>query len=235
MRNLYMVLLGAALFVSPLCFGAEQLRCPARVTQMVMEKGHYSPMQGATFGLQDFSATMVARGKTSPLCFMRTTEVQQGEVFISSESLTALFAQKIQQSQSKMSDIKVEIKDNEAHLSGKTKKGISIPFEIQGPVSTDGKVLLLQAKKIKATGIPVKGLLGMLGKHLSSIIGSESMNGVSAKGDTLIFEPAKIAHVTGRLASAQLTPKGLVIVFAKEPPAKPGGAQPASVKQTAAH
>ena len=181
-----------------------------------MEKGQYSPLQGSMFNLQDFAANMVARGKTSPLCFARTTEIQHGEVFIGAESLTKLFAQKAQQSNSSVSELKVEVKDSAVHLSGKVHKGIDIPFEIEGPISTDGTVLILHAKRIKAEGIPVKGLLGMVGVHLGSMIGSESVDGVAVKGDTLVFEPVKIAHVRGKITKADLTSKGLMLTFGPE-------------------
>lgn len=194
---------------------AEQLRCPSPVTKMTMEKGQYSPLEGATFNLQDFAANMVARGKTSPLCFARTTDVLHGQAFISSDSLTKLFAQKVQQSNASLSDLKVEIKGDAAHLSGKVHKKIDIPFEIEGPISTDGTVLILHTKKIKAEGIPVKGLLGMVGVHLGSLLGSESVNGVAAKGDMLVFEPAKIAHVRGRITSARISTDGLTITFGR--------------------
>ena len=193
--------------------GAEQLRCPSPVTKMTMQRGQYSPLEGATFDLQDFAANMVARGKTSPLCFARTADVLRGQAFISSESLTKLFAQKVQQANTSVSDVKVEIKGDEAHLSGRVHKKIDIPFEIEGTVSTDGTVLILHAKKIKAEGIPVKGLLGMLGVHLGSLLGSESVNGVAAKGDTLVFDPAKIAHVRGRITNASISTDGLTITF----------------------
>jgi hypothetical protein len=180
---------------------------------MTMEKGQYSPVEGATFNLQDFAANMVALGKTSPLCFQRTTDVLRGRAFISSESLTKLFAEKAQQSDASVSDLKVEIKGDSAHISGKVHKGIDIPFEIEGPISTDGTVLILQTKKIKAEGIPVKGLLGMVGVHLGSLLGSQSVDGVVAKGDTLVFEPSKIAHLRGRITSARISTAGLTITF----------------------
>lgn len=191
----------------------EPVRCPAHVTKMMLEKGEYSPQEGATFNLENFSATMVARGKASPLCFQRETHIHRGSVWISAESLTTMFSQKLHQSTSKITEIKVEMKDNIAHLSGKVQKGIKIPFEIDGPVSTDGTVLILEAKKVKAEGVPIKGLLGMIGKDLGSILNEESATGVGAKGDTLIFEPAKIAHVHGKMTAAEITAKGLRLTF----------------------
>ncbi len=179
-----------------------------------MDNGQYSPVEGAVFNLRNFAATMVARGKEMPLCFARMTQVQQGQVFISSESLTRLFQRKIQQSKSQVTDIKIEMDDNAVHLSGKLHKGVAVTFEIEGPVSTDGTALLLRAKQIKAEGLPMKGLLEMLGKNLGSLLGSESVDGVTAQGDTLVFQPSTIAYVRGSIAKVQPTPKGLMIMFA---------------------
>jgi hypothetical protein len=192
---------------------ADTLRCPARVTSMEMTKGDYSPIPGATFELQNFSALMTARGNNSPLCFNRMTEISHGQVFISSASLTHLFDQKIAQSNSKMKDVKVEIKDNLAHLTGTMKKGVDVHFEIEGPVSTDGTNLILKAKKIKAAGIPMKMLMGMLGEHLGNLLASESIDGVKAVNDELIFVPASISHVVGRIAKLELTNEGLRLDF----------------------
>jgi hypothetical protein len=196
---------------------AENVHCPQPVTFLAMDRGEYSSMPGAVFDLQHFAARMVARGKTQPLCSARTTEIQHGEVFISSESITKIFGQKIKQSGSKISDLQVEVKENELHLKGKVHKGIDIPFEVAGPVSTDGSNLKLEARKIKAEHLPVKGLMGMLGMHLSSLLQSEQAQGVMAQGNTLVFEPAKIAHVQGRISAVHLTAKGVEISFAESP------------------
>jgi hypothetical protein len=194
----------------------EPVTCPAHVTRMVMEKGEYSPQEDATFHLENFSATMIARGKSSPLCFQRETHIHRGKVCISAESLTALFSRKLLQSASKISDIKVELKDNAAHLSGKVHKGINISFDIEGPVSTDGNMLILEVKKIKAEGLPVKGLLEMIGKDLGSMLKSDSASGISAKGEALIFDPAKVAHAHGKILNAEITEKGLMLTFSGE-------------------
>lgn len=180
---------------------------------MEVSKGDYSPLPGATFELQNFSALMTARGNSSPLCFNRMTEISHGQVFVSNTSLTHLFEQKVEQSNSKIKNVKVEIKDNLAHLTGTMKKGMDLHFEIEGPVSTDGTNLILTAKKIKADGLPVKALLGMVGKHLGDLLQSESVDGVKADGDKLIFVPASISHVRGHIAKAEMTSQGLMLDF----------------------
>jgi hypothetical protein len=182
---------------------------------MKMQRGSYSPQPGSVYDLRDFEAEMVARGKTAPLCFMRITEIRTGEVFVTPESLTHMFQQKLSQNpNSKMSEIKVETRDdNTVHISGKVKKKITMPFDIEGPVSTDGRNLILNAKKIDAGKLPVKWLMGMLGENLAKMIGSESVSGVVAKNNTLIFQLSQIAHVEGHISKLQTTNKGLLVTF----------------------
>ena len=72
---------------------------------------------------------------------------------------------------------------------------------------------MLHATSIKAGALPMKGLLDMLGKHLDSMLQSESIGGVRVNNDTIIFEPEKIAHVRGRIASADVKPEGLLVKF----------------------
>ncbi len=189
--------------------------CPSPRTHMYMEKGSYSPQPGSVFELTDFDADMVARGKTAPLCFTRVTEIKTGTVFVSSDSLTHMFSRKIGQSgHSKVSDVKVEThEDGTAKLSGKMKDHGGVSFSIDGPVSTDGRNLILQGKKIDAAKLPVKWLLGLMGKNLGSMMGSESVSGVLAKGNTLIFQPSQISHVEGHISKMQVTNKGLVLTF----------------------
>ena len=197
---------------------ADKVQCPQPVTYLSMDRGEYSSIPGAVIGLQHFAARMVARGKTQPLCSARTTEIQRGEIFIGTQSLTRIFGQKIEQSGSKISDLKVEVKDDQIHLKGKVHKGIDIPFEVAGPVSTDGTNLKVEAKKVKAEHLPVKALMGMVGMHLSSLLQSEQAQGVTAQGNTLIFEPDKIAHVQGRISAVHLTPNGIDISFVNTRP-----------------
>lgn len=185
---------------------------------MVIDKGQYSPQPGAVFELSDFAATLVARGKTQPLCSMRTTEVEHGDVFITPESLSRIFNRKATQAKSNISDIKIEIDKGTLHLKGKMHKKIDIPFDIEGSVSTDGANLILHANKIHAEGLPVKGLLHMVGMHLSSLMQGDKMNGVTATEDTLIFEPEKISHIRGKIASATVANNGLAISFVRDTP-----------------
>jgi len=207
-------------FLLPL-LGADQIKCPAPVTHLSTPKGEYSPQSGVVFALSDFSADMVQLGKKSPLCFVRITDIRQGDIFVSSQSLSHEFQSKFEQSgESKITDFQVETKEHVVHLKGKMKKLIPISFTLEGPVSTDGNTLIFHATKIKADGLEIKGLLDVLGKHLGSLMQSESVNGVIVQGDTIVFRPEQIAHVRGHIVSADITRKGLFVRFAQAEPVK---------------
>jgi hypothetical protein len=195
---------------------AALAKCPPPVTHISMNKGDYSPQPGVRFALGDFEANQVARGKASPMCYMRMTDIQHGDVFIDTNSLSKEFVSKTDDSGAAVHNLKIEIKDNLVDLKGTIKKVIPISFTMEGPVTTDGHLLIFHAKSIKADGIPMKGLLDMLGKHLDTLLQSESVGGVSVKDDTILFEPEKIAHVRGHIQSAQVTPQGLAVKFAPQ-------------------
>jgi hypothetical protein len=219
-------LLGGLLLSFTVPIGAEQLKCPEPVTHITVAQGQYSPLPGTVFDLRDFRAELIRRGKNSPVCFQRWTDISRGDVFVSSQSLSNMFEQKVKQSESSISDIKVETKSgNKVRLSGKIKKLVWLPFSIEGPVSTNGRTLELQAKSIKAAGIPMEKLLDTLGKELSSIIKSESVNGVAVNGDTLIFQPELISHVRGHINSFEVTAEGLRVQFAAVPPVESKASQ----------
>lgn len=215
MRNSLFALAGIILSCCSLR-AAEEVTCPAPVTSMEMQKGEYSPVPGVVFNLQNFVAVMVARGKQLPLCMARTANIQHGQVSMSDASLTKIFAQKLGQTDSSIKDMAISASGEGIKLTGKVHKGIDLPFDIEGPLSTDGKLLILHATKIKAEGIPVKGLLGLVGKNLASLFNPGPGSGVLVKENTLIFDPLELAHVRGRIQSARSVAHGLVLNFAPE-------------------
>ncbi len=208
-RRLTFLLLTAA----PLSFAAEPVKCPPFPSRIDVESGAYSSQPGVTFKLREFAADMVSRGKISPLCFLRVAVVEHGEVFVSSESLSHIFERKLKEGNSNVSDVKLETGEGTARLTGKVKKLVPIPFTIEGPVSTDGTVINLEAKTIKAVGIPVKGLLEMVGAHLSSLMSSGNLNGVKTTGNKISFVPEQLGHIKGHIDQAVASPHGLTLKY----------------------
>lgn len=192
----------------------QQLKCPPAVTGMVMQRGQIFPLPGAAFTLQDLAATMHQRGKTVPYCLVFFTDIHGGKASISTESLSRLASEKVQeQSQTEIKDLQIGVEGNSLRLKGKVHKVIDIDFELDGTLSTDGRVMIFHANHIKVKGIQVKDLLNALGVHLSSLVYSQEEKGVEAKDDNLIFDPWKIAYLRATITSIQLAPTGLTVNF----------------------
>ncbi len=190
--------------------------CSATPSHIAMT-GTFSSQPGVTFALRHFVATLVPLGKTAPECFQKMTVVSRAEIFVSNDSLTEVFAAKLGTTESKIKDFNVHNGVGKVTLTGNLSKVVPIHFAITGPVTTDGRVLLLDAKDIKADGIPIKALLGLVGEHLGNVLKLKGMKGIAVEGNTLSFAPEEIAHLKGYLTGVETTDAGLTLRYGARP------------------
>ena len=203
----------AVLFVPGVLLAAPASGCPAHPSHIELLSGSFNSQPGVSFRLRHFVANLVPMGKTAPACFQKMTVVSRAEIFVSNESLSKLFTEKLETSDSKIKDFKVSNGTGKVTLSGKIKKLIPIQFSIEGPVTTDGTSLRVEAHSIKADGIPVKALLGLVGEHLSSVLAMKGMPGISVEENSLSFAPEQIAHLKGHIRSVESTATGLILRY----------------------
>ncbi len=196
---------------------AEKALCTDAPSQILMESGTYSSEPGVMFVLHHFQASLVPMGRTAPACLQKMTDVAHASIFVSNESLTQVFAKKLSESDSKIKDFKVVHDVGKVTLTGEIVKLVPIRFAIEGPVSTDGTRLIIAASKINADGIPIKMLLGMVGQHLSSVLGLKGVDGVSVDGNTISFLPEKVAHLKGYISSVESSAAGLTLHYGRRP------------------
>ncbi len=213
----FLSLLPAAFAAGTAWAQTPQPPCPDASSHITIDNGSYSSEPGVAFLLHHFSATLVPDGKTVPSCLEKMTDVAHADIFVSNESLTRVFAKKLGATDSHIHDLKIVHDFGRVTLSGEIQKLVPIKFSIEGPVSTDGTVLSMNAEKITADGIPVKLLLTMVGEHLSSVLGFKGVNGVTVNGNVMSFSPEKIAHLRGFLESIEATPKGLTLHYGRRP------------------
>ena len=192
----------------------EAVTCPTP-SALAVDRGTYAPRKGVVFLLENYSATMVPEGKKMPQCTEKMNNIEHGRIVVSGESLGRMFDQKMQKSgERKITDLKVEMKGDHVAISGKVHKVLPIPFSVEGPVdSPNGSDLRLHADKVKATGIPIKGLLDMVGVELGSLLNPGANKGVVVKGDDLYFLPEKLGHVHGHIQRVQVSGNKLVVDF----------------------
>ena len=217
-----MKLLALALFfITPILQAQSQAQnqpqpraqtCP-HASHISLDSGTFSSQPGVTFTLRHFVATLVPRTKVLPTCLEKDTVMTRGEIFVSNESLTEVFTSKLSVTESKIQGFKVRNGVGQVTLSGHITKIVPIDFSIVGPVTTDGTSLLLDASKIKADGIPIKALLGMVGEHLSAVLKLNGVPGITVTDNKLAFSPEQIAHLKGHIESVETTDKGIILRY----------------------
>jgi hypothetical protein len=185
--------------------------CPQDISHISISSGSFSSQPGVSFHLRHFIATLVPVGKKAPACNDRMTVVSHGEIFIDNDSLTKVFNEKLGSAESKIKGFRVENGEGKVTLSGRITKMIPIAFTVEGPVTTDGTLILLSAKTLKADGIPIKGLLAMVGQHMNSVLGIKGMDGITVDQDVLSFSPERVAHLKGHIESVETTSQGLTL------------------------
>ena len=195
---------------------AQKVECPVGASHIDMTRGSYSSQPNVVFQLRNFHAALVPLGKTAPLCFEKMTVVSHAEIFVSNRALSEIFSEKLQKSDSKIKDFRVENGMTSATLSGSITHLIPIHFSVEGPVTTDGTDIRLNADKIKADGIPLKALLALVGEHLNAILKLNGVDGVKIDGNALSFSPEKVAHLKGHIAQVITSADGLTLRYATD-------------------
>lgn len=221
------LVLGTLLMAS-LAWGTQIPPCPTTST-INISKGQYAARPGVEFAIENYSAHMVPRGKQSPLCFIKVNEVEHGHVVVSDVSLSNLFEQKIAKSH-QISDLKVHLKNGHVAISGKMHKGLPVPFTVEGPVDTDGRQIQLHAEKVKAGGLPIKGLLAALGMELDSLLHPGANKGVTVKGNAIFFDPLVVGNISGHIEHVQIVGQNLVVDFGSHRATLAQAAEPKKVK-----
>ena len=208
---------------------AQANPCPSQVSHIAMETGSYSAQPGVTFDLRHFVASLVPQGNKAPECFAKVTMVSRAEIFISNESLTHVFSEKLGRTDSKIKNLKIENGLGKVTLSGSISKLMPIQFTISGPVTTDGTALLLNAHQITADGIPVQALMKIVGEDLGSMLGLKGVNGITVEDNRMSFFPEQIAHLRGFISSVETTNEGLILKYGRKPAVR-AAAHPAAFR-----
>jgi hypothetical protein len=145
-------------------------------------------------------------------------DVDTAEIAITAQALTALMnSYVLAQENSPIKDVTVEFKGDRLIQKGKVRKGIEVPFEIEGSLSaTPSGEIRMHAEKIKAAKIPVKGLLDLIGKDLSSLVKSDAAKGMRVEGDDIILSPRGLTpppHLQGKITRVGIVGGKLVQHF----------------------
>ena len=118
---------------------------------------------------------------------------------------------------SPLTGLSIIVEKGHVKVKGKLHDKGDIPFETEGILTptADGK-LRLHSEKIKAMHVPVKGLMGLFGIDLGSLITEGKVPGVQAQGDDLLLDLEQILpppHIEGKVVSVRMEGEKIIQIF----------------------
>ncbi len=156
-----------------------------------------------------------------------TLRLRAADLAMDGASLTALLQLALATHPSPLREVRVTIENGELHAAGKLQKGLPVPFSMTAIVSAapDGS-MRLHATKLKAVGVPVKGLLDLLGLDMGTLMKMPPGSGMRADGDDLLMDTAAMLpppQTEGRLQRATVAGNRLSMRMAgaASPPPRP--------------
>lgn len=187
--------------------------------------------EGVVLDVRSLDGEFVSRRKDEPPMFddpeSYTLRIRAADLAMDSASLTNLLQQAFNAHASPVRDVRVTIENGELHASGKLHKGVPVPFSMTATVSAaaDG-AMRLHAKEVKAVGVPVKGLLDLVGLQMDTLVKMPPGSGMRADGDDLLMDTAAILpppRTEGRLQRVAVTGNRLTMQMTGPgaPPARP--------------
>jgi hypothetical protein len=158
--------------------------------------------------------------------------VDAGETAIDAASLNAImndrvFAPGPVHGEPPVENLVLKVEDGMVKQKGKLDKKIDIPFSVKAVVepTPDGKIRV-HSKSIKSVGLPVKGLMKILGLEMDDMLKVEPGRGVAVDDNDFIIDPETMLpppHLKGRVTAVRIEGDQIVQVFGDGPPAKGGG------------
>lgn len=145
-------------------------------------------------------------------------EIDTAEVAVTPATMTALMNSHVLAYEgSPIKDVQIAIKGDRLVQKGTVRKGVELPFEIEGSLAaTPEGEIRMHAEKIKAGKLPVKGLLHVFGKDLDDLVKTGGSRGMRIEGDDIILAPRGLTpppHMEGRVTRVAVLSGKIVQVF----------------------
>ena len=187
---------------------------------------------GVVLQVRALDGEFVSRGAGQPPVFddpkSYTVKLRGADISMDVASLNALLRQSLAtQPSSPLKDVTISLEDGALKAKGKLQKGVSVPFSMTASVSAspDGSIRL-HATRLKAVGVPVKGLLDLLGLDVASLMKMPPGSGLRADGDDLLMDPTALLpppRMEGKVKTVTVSGNRLVMQLAGAgaPPKRP--------------
>lgn len=149
--------------------------------------------------------------------------IDAGEIAMSTASLTALMNNYVfAYRKAPIKDLEITT-DEKGRLEqqGVLDKGVDIPFKTKAVIlpNGDGRIRI-HAKSIKAAGLPVKGLMGLLGIEMDDMVKLQAGRGIMVDDNDFILDPQWMLpppRIRGNVTSVRIEGDDVVQVFGGGP------------------
>ena len=186
---------------------------------------------GVILNVRALDGEFVSRGAGQPPVFddprSYTVKLRGADLSMDVASLNALLRQALSTQPSPLKDVEIALEDGALKAKGKLQKGVPVPFSMTATVSAspDGAIRL-HATKLKAVGVPVKGLLDLLGLDVASLMKMPPGSALRADGDDLLMDPTALLpppRMEGKVKAVSVSGNRLVMQLtgAGAPPKRP--------------
>ena len=159
--------------------------------------------------------------------------VDAGEIAMDEASLNALMNEHVFVGHKPpVKDLEITLEDGLIKQKGTLDKKIDIPFKTKGTVEAtpDGKIRV-HAKSIKGLGLPVKGLMKVLGIEMDDMLKMEAGHGLTVDDNDFIIDPQQMLpppRMKGQITSVRIEGDEMVQTFG---PGPGGRLQPAAISK----
>lgn len=173
-------------------------RGPGGTTRFLAKNVVYRLDKNVAMNLAEMNGDILLKDPTMPFVPANkndySIQVHYAKVTKDAASLEALMNTYVfNDNDSPLKDLKISFKGDRIVMGGKMKKGVWVGFEMEGTLSPtpDGKILMTP-KSVKSMGVPVDGLMKLIGLEMASLMKMKEEKGVSLQGNNIVMDPAKL-------------------------------------------
>jgi hypothetical protein len=189
--------------------------------QMRRVRLHLTP--GIALDVRNLDGLMVSRNPGGPPVFddarSYLLQVDAADMLLDMSSLTNLLNEHVFAYEgAPLRNVSVGVaSDGRLAIKGKLHKGISLPFSMRATVAatSDGR-LRLHVDSAKAAGVPVKGLMHLVGLEVEDVMDLKTRRDISLEGDDMFVSPGTALpppEIRGRLTKAVTVGQQMKLTF----------------------
>lgn len=146
------------------------------------------------------------------------TRINSGEIAIDVKTLSDLLNRRVfAYPGAPLKNISVSIEHGRIKQTGTLRKGIDIPFEIEGTLdTTPAGEIRMHVNKIVSAHLPVKGLLHFFGEDVAKMITIKQDRGVTVEGDNILLHPNRMLpppRIEGKVTAVRIEGDRIVLTF----------------------